>query len=626
MNGIMIASYSIKVKQKAKTKFSHEYLKNGLIAFSSKVRSDFKGTQKYLSFLLDSAMQPIDSNSVDYNGIWTGLLLKRSADTVQFRKTGTYILLHQINNPPINCPATYFDTIKIKTITPFLDLEPKVAQEKWVCKNSTFTLSPTIKNAKYPVKFRWSNSKIDTLPSLAVTITKDTVYTFEVSDGAGYHKKTQWTFHLLKESLVKSIKSLTVCKNDTTKLEASATNFTDTTFWKWYFEGKQISDQASIKVVTPGAYSVEASDSNFCSLKKDTVIVKNYLVKTNTGIDKEICFGNKVTLIAKDSASSNINKYAWYQISPSRTDTLLSITDSVIVSPKLDQLYYVKQINTSDSLKCIAYDSILVIVHQLQSIDLQNSKICQNNIEIALNSLILKPINPKKGIQTWALLKSLPKPSGGINTIQDLVYDKDTSSAFNYYLKADASAIKVPNKFTDTVILSLHNQDEFGCINNANNLVTITINANIEVVFGNKELSKCIGGSITYLSNDYGANYYGGKWSTENDSSSYLKWPQGDDIELNEKIYSKNLNPNGGKYLAKYTLFNHGCNSDGFAVYNLISYPKIEWSQTNTSDSVTLFDKTKNGVTRTWTLNENFYSTNSSITLSILLLTARILF
>jgi hypothetical protein len=39
--------------------------------------------------------------------------LNKSYDTIVFTSPGTYILEHQVNQVPYNCPSTYFDTLVI---------------------------------------------------------------------------------------------------------------------------------------------------------------------------------------------------------------------------------------------------------------------------------------------------------------------------------------------------------------------------------------------------------------------------------------------------------------------------------------------------------------------------------
>jgi len=613
-NGVTVKTYAVSVKQAIVSKRSFTEIKNGLYQLKSEPDKSFKDKIGYSWTILDSISKPVDSSFVDFNRTGSAFILNRTIDSVQFRKPGKYIIKHTVNSVD-NCPTTYFDTLKVGSIVPFLKVEPDMIQERWVCEKSTHTLSPVVKNAKAPVKFRWSSSKSDTFQTLKVSISKDTIFKLDVYDGAGYHRTAQWHFHLYKEPLVKGDEEILSCKNDTVSLVAGVSNASDTIYWSWYFEGSQISDQKAIQVVKPGQYIIEIKDRDKCSLKIDTVTVANLQVNANGGLDKSICIGNSIVLRSEDTADSKTNTFEWYELLYPNIDTLISSSDTVLVNPTSDKIYFIKQTVTEDSMKCSDNDSVMVKVNQLPEIVLTNGTVCQNERELDLNTVVLKPADITKGVLTWKLLKTLPKPGGGNNTLNDLVYDKDPGTGVHYYLKVDTLNIEVPGKFKDSVLLSLVYKDEFGCENTSTNSTSIVVRTNVNVVLNIREISLCMGDSLTFLSNDHGVNYYGGKWFTENDSAGYLKWPQGDQVDHNEKIFTDGLSTTGGRYMSKYELVNNGCTSVGNGIVNVLAYPEIEWSQSKTTDSVTLTDKTKNITSRAWSLNGTFYSSDASITL-----------
>ena len=89
--------------------------------------------------------------------------------------------------------------------------------------------------------------------------------------------------------LLKKGKDILACRGDTVLLETQATNYTDTVFWKWFFEGNQISNDPKVKVVKPGLYSLIISDSNQCLGNIDTIEVSNIPGKANAGPDLINC-------------------------------------------------------------------------------------------------------------------------------------------------------------------------------------------------------------------------------------------------------------------------------------------------------------------------------------------------
>ena len=80
---------------------------------------------------------------------YTGFFKK---DSVKFRRGGKYIVTHEINNPPYNCPTTYIDTV---IIPPVLDVELAFGRDTFVCAGNSITLEPTISYGVPTYKYKW---------------------------------------------------------------------------------------------------------------------------------------------------------------------------------------------------------------------------------------------------------------------------------------------------------------------------------------------------------------------------------------------------------------------------------------------------------------------------------------
>jgi hypothetical protein len=613
-SGITIKSYSVKVKKIARTKIVEKHIKNGLYELKSEVENGFKGTAQYFWEVYDSTMKLVDtayyfhpSNSVKSN---------RQLDSVQFYYGGKYIIHHRINNPPLNCPTDYFDTLIVAPVTPILRISPTILQEKWVCKNTIDTIFPILKNAKMPVKYRWSSSSADTLPYLIIDNKRDSSYRVDVYDGAGYHQFATWNFYIFKEPVITMGKSILACAGDTVLLKPAPSNFKDTVFWRWSFNGNQISTDSKISVVNAGLYYLEISDSNYCVSNTDTVEVNFMNVLANAGIDKKVCEGETVFFkaIGLDTANGKKGNYYWFvnTISSIAIDTGISTSYKF----KTDSTMIVKLLQSKGTLTCSDLDTVNVSFRPLPKVELGRSSICQNETELDLHTIILNPTNSYKGIVSWRLLKTLQKPDGTDNTLNDLVYDKDTTSSDHYYLRVDNNTIDLKTKFVDSIMLGVTYKDEFGCQNFSSNDASIVIRSNVDVTFNTNEQKRCYGDSLIYLSNDYGVNYYGGKWFTNNDSSNYLTWPQGNAVQLSEKLGTKSLDSKGGKYLLKYVLENNKCLSSRNAILSIVPYPVIVWTQTDQGDSVVLTDKSTNAERREWYINSKKISDASSLSVA----------
>lgn len=614
MNAAITKPYLIFVKTKARATREKNHIKNGLYELKSELGNGFKGSPTYFWEVYDSTMRLIDTSLYFIsNG---GSRSNRQLDSVQFYYGGKYIIHHRINNPPLNCPTDYFDTLKVAPVTPILRISPTSSQENWVCKNTIDTIFPILRNVQNPVKFKWSSSSADTLPYLIIDNKKDSTYRVDVFDGAGYHKFAIWKFYIIKEPDLVMGKDILACSSDSILLETKNINFTDTLYWTWKFEGRQISTDIKIKVFNPGLYSLEIYDSNRCVSKIDTIKVSKMTVNVNAGIDRKVCENDSVMLAAMglDTTGGKKGEYYWYinQLS----STHYAIGKNILFPLKTDSNMIIKLLQTKGTLTCLDLDTVKVSFRPLPQIILGRTSVCQNEAVLDLHTIILKPTNSYKGIVNWRLLKTLKNPDGTDNSLTDLVYDKDTSSSDHYYLKVDKQTIDMKTKFIDSVMFGLTYKDEFGCQNFSSNDASIVIRSNVDVAFNANEQKRCFGDSMVYISNDYGVNYYGGKWFTNNDSSNYLKWPQGNNVQLSEKLGTKTLDPKGGKYLLKYVLENNKCFSSRNAILSVVPYPAIIWTQTNQGDSIILTDKSTYSDRREWYINSKKMSDSNSIAIS----------
>ncbi len=614
MNAAITKPYLIFVKTKARATREKNHIKNGLYELKSELVKGFKGSPTFFWEVYDSTMKLIDTSLYFIsNGSSRS---NRQLDTVQFYYGGKYIIHHRINNPPLNCPTDYYDTLKVAPVTPILRISPASLLENWVCENTLDTIFPILRNAKMPVKYRWSSSSVDTLPYLIVNIKQDATYKVDVYDSAGYHKIARWSYYIYKQPILTMNKDILACSGDSVLLTAKTSNFSDTVFWRWFFEGQQISIDAKIKVVKAGLYSLQISDSNLCVSKIDTIKVSKMTVNVNAGIDRKVCKNDTVMLAAMglDTTGGKKGEYYWYVNQLSTTP--YAIGKNILYPLKTDSNMIVNLLQTKGTLTCSDLDTLKVSFRPLPQIILSRSSVCQNETELDLHTIILKPTNSYKGIVNWQLLKTLQKPDGTDNSLTDLVYDKDTSGSDQYYLKVDKQTIDMKTKFIDSVMFGLTYVDEFGCQNFSSNDASIVIRSNVDVTFNTNEQKRCFGDSLVYLSNDYGVNYYGGKWYTNNDSSNYLKWPQGNNVQLSEKLGTKTLDPKGGKYLLKYVLENNKCLSSRNAILSVVPYPAIIWTQTNQGDSIILTDKSNNSDRREWYINSKKVSDLNSIIVS----------
>jgi gliding motility-associated-like protein len=159
---------------------------------------------------------------------------------------------------------------------------------------------------------------------------------------------------------------------------------------------------------------------------------------------------------------------------------------------------------------CINRDSTIFTINPLPALLLKGGVYCQDKIEASLKAHIVAPINLNAMTQAnWRLLKTLPKPGGGNNTINDLVYDADPSLNYDFRLKVDKGTIDMGTTARDSITLELTIQDGAGCYNK--DTVTIYIWKIPVITFGPFP-DLCINKGQVVLSQLNNTQPTGGSW------------------------------------------------------------------------------------------------------------------
>lgn len=611
MNAVSTKTYSVKVKPIYKTEMFTKQLAINKITLESKPIKPYPANPTYLWQVADSVNNPLN---IDYYFFKSSKSISsnRAFDTLIFRKEGMYIIRHQFNNPVYNCPTLYFDTIRIPEV---MDVSISKTYDTLICMGTPLKFMAKVSFGTAPFLYKWGNDKPDTISLKTVVTYKDTLIELAVTDSKGLTAYSFCKIRVDGKINLTAGDDIWICKNDTAILQPIASNFGDTCYWEWYFGGQKMSDKPIFKVGKGGQYIVKVTDGKKCYSKNDTIKVSTLEVIVDAGKNQEICIGATVKLKANETTIHKYKRFEWYEIKNSASFILISYADSAIAKPDNPTNYLAKIFVYEGGRECYATDTVNV---SFKKVEFKKGEVCQNKNELDLHSIIIKPVNSFEGNFTWKLDKTLARPSGSMNTLNQLLYDKDGSFQYShYFLRVGKSTIDLKGKDMDSIKLFLDYDDDAGCKYTTSLSATIIIRNNIELTTGKNEVSRCYGDSIISISDKFGVNYNGGKWFTNNDSSQYLQWPQGNNVLLNENVKTINLNPLGGKYLLKYIYDNNSCQSFIFAHIKLEKAPVLNWTQTIIGDSIIITDISTNTDNREWYINSAMAGSLPSIKLSI---------
>ena len=568
-NAVTVKSYSVKVKQIAETNRSYKKLICGAYAVESKIVANFKGTPKYDWIVTDSINKFVDG-SYYYFKPSKSLKSSKAKDTIQFRKGGKYIITHSINNPPLNCPSTYFDTI---IVPPLLEVDLALGPDSFVCAGTTLRLGAKAANGLPRFTYKWftpiafdkkdTNTYIDVFMS-----THDTMFMVEITDDNKCTAFDTVSVFLKPNPKVDMGPDLRICWYGEVTLTPNAKNAYwvdpqigdtliqgDTLWWMWSRNGIGFSTDTTATFTERGLYTAKVIDSLGCNWTDSMYLFVNDTLYPNAGPDQIKCWNDTLILNASGLdtvANDKKGTYIWYRglpkvppglstkekwmfkiqdsdnyllelqvqedttrcwgydtvyikVNPLPTLTLAtpqkfccdygnialgsafygsptggnwscrqnpsyvvgnSFLTPIACDPKKSGTFRLIYVYQEPTTSCINKDSTMFTINPLPPLMVKGGYYCQDKMEAVLRPHIVAPINLNSMVDVqWKVLRSLKKPSGGLNTVTDLIYDADASLNYDFRLKVDSSTIDIGSLPKDSLVFEITIQDGQGCFN-----------------------------------------------------------------------------------------------------------------------------------------------------------------
>ena len=299
-------SFRVLVKPRAlgTTTFDTSYCGSRIsgIGVHSVIDSAFHGTPSYRHQIHDTSNNIVFSNALYFKSTETFLSL-RASDTLMGDTSGVFIVQTTINNTPLNCPTTYYDTITLNVENPIASTFQDTITN---CSQATDTLfAPS----------GWSNivwSTGDTsVNSIIVDSTGD--YWVEVQDSCGFKYKdyTHVQFGFVSPPL--SLNGDTICQGDSVGL------ILDSTYNSILWSNGVTND--SIVLIDSGSYSVVAV-KNTCVYYDTFNLVYNPPPQSEIFVDSSRC--DVLLYTSQITRGYNNNQY-W------KVGSVFYYTDSVSV-------------------------------------------------------------------------------------------------------------------------------------------------------------------------------------------------------------------------------------------------------------------------------------------------------
>ena len=212
----------------------------------------------------------------------------RKTDSLQFMSGGKYIITYLINNPPLNCPSEYTDTIVVPPL-----LTAITPLDTFVCEGDTVQIPLTIENGSAPFKVQWDNpldTKLpkDSLTHIRVGADESKYVSANVTDAKGCIA-SDTTFVLAVPNPIPELgPDRRICSYDTLFLES---NYPEDSIYKFYWSRSNINADSAFNIFlnTPGKVFHRVIDTLGCWGEDSLELFVNKKVIANAGPNKNIC-------------------------------------------------------------------------------------------------------------------------------------------------------------------------------------------------------------------------------------------------------------------------------------------------------------------------------------------------
>lgn len=380
-----------------------------------------------------------------------------------------------------------------------------------------------------------------------------------------------------------------VCRNTLSRFVAATHNGIKPITYTWKSKFKTVSD-------TLGYLEMAWNKNDTISLTvKDAIGQTNStyfniglkeLPQITAGQDKISCPRLTESIVAKSLKADTLT-WKWY---------LKGIVVSNKDSLHLSQVgsYIAKATNLRG---CVSADTMIFSNHPDKRVSILSGQYCQSKNELTQAELFGSNSDPNTFFQfAWTLQKSLKKPGGDLNTLNDLLIDTDPSPKYNFKIRFDKSRVDFSPDHIDSLRFAITAFDSNGCVSKSNNTIVLVM-PSIEMSF--HSFTTCRNDSIDLNSKVLAGGVT--KWYTMN-RAGYEVWPKSGEIP-NGILYAKSLNSAGGKYASKIIASLNTCSSSDSVDIVVYPAPLPKFSRLTTTDSVIYTDNSLYSLSRSWFLD-----------------------
>jgi hypothetical protein len=422
-NAKSMRTFGVVVTEQPASKTTIDKLNCNQYSIESKIASNFLGTPSYHWQILDSNKIPISDLKTIF---FENSRLQSSShkqDTIQFLKGGKYIIKHSISSTNASCTTSYLDTL----IVPYLGVsivEP--GTDTFLCAKTDLILNPFVANKNPAISYSWSNG--DTTSSSTIQIPNnvaDTVYTLSVEERNSCTSTFSITVYRRKNLVAFAGQDRRICSYDSIHLKQkdsipmwvhpkdptkTLVKQVDTVWKRWYRDGILISTKSKITAKIGGTYIITIDDSLGCMASDSMVLMVNDTVNAGAGANHAICANDTLYLVADGLdtvANGKSGTYTWFDLSSDAPDSIyLGMSSELFLSIKKNTDFFLDLAVTEDSVTCVDFDSIRIVVNAIPDVKIDRS--------VLDDSIPGHVPTPYLFCQTREAIRLYASPTGGV--------------------------------------------------------------------------------------------------------------------------------------------------------------------------------------------------------------------
>lgn len=350
-----IKGFNVKVNPKARDTRQYEILECGKMRFTAHPSDTVnynKNNYRYKFIIRDSTNSGVP--------LYFGYSRK---DSINFKKGGKYIIEHEINNPPYNCPTIYTDTI---IMPPVLDVQLAFGKDTFVCAGNNITLEPAIENGYPKYAYKWEapqgtqNPKDTFSKYTLVKPTTTTKVILKLTDGKKCVDTDTIVVKYQPNPIVNIGPDQRICTYNSVILDAQND---DTMRYYWLPNGDST---RTIEVNIAGKYIAKVIDHLGCNTSDTMSLFVNDTVIAIAKPNREICIQDTLRVKGMRRPLGYTSQISWRDVATGVTMASDSAFSLKITSLNLREYEMTLKVNQSN-VTCEDKDTLVVFVNDLPS-------------------------------------------------------------------------------------------------------------------------------------------------------------------------------------------------------------------------------------------------------------------